>query len=103
MRRQHFMELLAHELGEDLDSGALARRGRVELSDQVTVSFERMARIVLTDFARVVERPTDQQISEDDEQQLYDDLTHLHALALGGRSRRLHVQRAPAGRQRHRG
>ena len=91
MRRQQFMKLLAHELGEELDSGALARRGRVELTGGVTVSFERMARIVLTDVARVMERPADQPISETYEQQLYDDLTHLHALALGGRSRRLHV------------
>ena len=91
MRRQQFMKLLAHELGEELGSGALARRGRVELTDGVTVSFERMARIVLTDFGRIVERPADERISEADEQQLYDDLTHLHALAMGGRSRLLHV------------
>jgi hypothetical protein len=91
MRRQQFMRLLAHELREELESGALARRGRVELSDGVTVSFERMARIVLTDVARIVERRADTPSSEADEQQLYDDLTHLHALALGGRSQRLRV------------
>lgn len=91
MRRQQFMRLLARELRAELDSGTLARRGRAALSDGLTVSFERMARIVLADFARIMERRTDQQISEADEQQLYNDLTHLHALALGSHSRRLRV------------
>jgi hypothetical protein len=90
MRRQHLMETLARELREALDSGALARRGRVELSDGASVSFERMTRIVLADFARIVKRPPGEPIGEDDEQQLYDDLTHLHSLALGVGSRRLH-------------
>jgi len=91
MRRQHFMGLLAHELHAELDSGTLARRGRVALSDGATVSFERMARIVLADVERNAGRPADERISEADEQQLYDDLTHLHALALGDRSRQLRV------------
>ena len=91
MRRQHVMGILAHELGAVLSSGALARRGRVELSDGITVGFERMARIVLADVQRNAGRLADGRISEADERQLYDDLTHLHALALGGRSRWLQV------------
>jgi hypothetical protein len=83
------MESVARELGEALDSGALTQRGRVELSDGVTVSFERMARIVLADFERIAERLADERISEADERQLHDDLTHLHALALADRSRQL--------------
>ena len=91
MRRQHVMGILAHELGAVLDSGALARRGRVALGDGGTVSFERMARIVVADVGRVVERRADARISDAEEQQLYDDLTHLHALAVGGLSRHLRV------------
>jgi hypothetical protein len=89
MSRQHLLETFARELRGALDSGALAHRGRVELSDGVTVSFARMTRIVLTDFERIVKLLPDERISEADEQQLYDDLTHLHTLALGDRSRRV--------------
>ena len=91
MRRQHLLETFAHELREALDSGALAHRGRAELSDGVTVSFERMTRIVLADFERIAKRPPGDPISESDERQLYDDLTRLHALALGTGSRREHA------------
>ena len=76
------METFAHELREALDSGALAQRGRVDLSDGATVDAERMARIVLADFDRTVKHRPDEPILVDDEQQLYDDLMRLHELAL---------------------
>ena len=75
------METFAHELQESLASGSLTQRGQVELSDGVTVNFERMARIVLADFGRLMKQTPNHPIS-DDEQQLYDDLLRLHALAL---------------------
>jgi hypothetical protein len=90
MRQQRLLETFARELREVLDSGALAHRGRVELSDGVSVSFERMTRIVLADFERIAERPPGDPIDESAERQLYDDLTRLHALALGASDRRRH-------------
>ena len=78
------LSLLARELQESLVSGSLAQRGRVDLSDGVTVTFERMARIVLADFDRLMKQTPDDPISDDAEQQLYDDLLRLHDVAHAG-------------------
>jgi hypothetical protein len=75
------IEHLARELREACDSGALAHRGRVQLSDGVTVDFERMARIVLADFERIAQGRYSEWITEGEEQELYADLVRLHALA----------------------
>jgi hypothetical protein len=78
----HPLETFARELRACLASGALAHRGRIELSDGVSVDFERMARIVLTDFERVALRVGSDWFTEDVERALYGDLLRLHALTL---------------------
>jgi hypothetical protein len=78
----HPLQALASELGACLASGALASRGRVQLSDGVFVDVARMARIVLADFERVARATPGNGLIEGEEQELYDDLLRLHALAL---------------------
>jgi hypothetical protein len=79
--QEHLLESLARELREHLASGALAHRGRVELSDGLTIDPERMARIVLTDSERVTQGRYSAWITEGQEETLYDDLLRLVALA----------------------
>jgi len=80
---QHPMETFAHELRAALESGALAHRGRVQLSDGVTVDSERMARIILADFERITQGEPEGWLTEQEEYELYDDLRRLLTLAQG--------------------
>ena len=78
---QQQLEILAHELREALGAGAFAHRGRVALSDGVTVDPERMARIVLADLKRISRGGHNSWVTPGEEQALYDDLLCLVALA----------------------
>ena len=71
---------LALELRNRLDSGALAGLGRVHLSDGVTVDAERMARIVLADIHRITRDDPPGWLTDNERQDLHDDLLRLLAL-----------------------
>ena len=72
---------LALELREALGSGAFDRRGRVALSDGLTVDPERMARIILVDIEHGARDGQAMWLTEDEERVLYDDLLRLLTLA----------------------
>src|SRR5215217_6519653 len=86
MTRQS-MDTLTGELRKALTAGAFTRRGRVALSDGVTVDPERMARIILVDIEHLAQGRHADWITKDEEQRIYDDLLCL--LAVTHRSGRL--------------
>ena len=71
----------ARELQQHLDIGVLTTLGRVELSDGVTVDAERMARIVLSDGARVIRGHPSDWLTVREQRDLQDDLMRLLILA----------------------
>ena len=89
---QHPLESVAHELHEALESGALARLGRVALSDGVAVDPERMARIILADVERSARGQRSAWLTEDEEQKLTDDLLCLLTLARRGHTQAAHAR-----------
>jgi hypothetical protein len=75
------LEPLDRELRDALERGALAHRGRLEMSDGVTVEPERMARIVLVDLERIAGGTSGAWLPEGCDRELYDDLLRLVMLA----------------------
>lgn len=77
MGQHHPLASLARDLREVLASGALTRHGRVAMSDGLIIEPERMARLVLSDFERIVRDGHDSGSTASDELALYDDMLRL--------------------------